>query len=68
VAKKLASPTNRPVQRRKPIRELKQDLIQIRVTAEQRRVLKQAADRAGLDLSSWMRMIGLKAAADEEKE
>ena len=59
--------SQRRIKRRKALRELKQDLIQIRVTAEQRQRLKEAADRAGLDLSSWMRMVGLKAASEENR-
>jgi uncharacterized protein (DUF1778 family) len=55
------------IKRRKPRRERKEDLIQIRVTTEQRQVLKTAADRAGLDLSSWMRMVGLRAASEENR-
>ena len=51
--------------RRKPVADLKEDLIQIRVTAEQRRLLKEGADRAGLDLSSWLRMVGLRAATEK---
>ena len=51
--------------RRKPVADLKEDLIQIRVTAAQRRLLKEAADRAGLDLSSWLRMVGLRAATEK---
>ena len=67
MAKKQATPTNRSVKRRKALRELKQDLIQIRVTSDQRRVLKEAADRSGLDLSSWLRMVGLKSASDQNE-
>ena len=52
----------RHIKRRKPRKERKLDLIQIRVTSDQRERLKEAADRAGLDLSSWLRMVGLKAA------
>jgi len=65
MAKKPETNGKRPFKRRKALRDLKQDLIQIRVTAEQRQTLKQAADRAGLDLSSWMRMVGLKAASGD---
>ena len=57
----------RRIKRRKPLRERKEDLIQIRVTAEQRQRLKEAADQAGLDLSSWMRMVGLKAASEDHR-
>lgn len=35
----------------------------IRVTAAQKRILADAAERAGLDLSSWLRALGLRAAA-----
>jgi uncharacterized protein (DUF1778 family) len=51
--------------RRKPARERKEELIPIRVTREQRQRLKEAADRSGLDLSSWLRMVGLKAANEQ---
>jgi uncharacterized protein (DUF1778 family) len=54
-----------PAQRRKAVGELKQDLIQIRVTSEQRRTLREAADQSGLDLSSWLRMVGLRAASEK---
>ena len=66
MAKKPRAVAVKPIKRRKPVRELKQDLIQIRVTAEQREALREAADRAGLDLSSWMRMVGLTAANDQK--
>jgi uncharacterized protein (DUF1778 family) len=64
---KSGTSNDRGVKRRKPRRERKEDLIQIRVTTEQRHTLKTAADRAGLDLSSWMRMVGLRAATDENR-
>jgi len=51
---------------RKP-RQLKDDRIQIRVSKEQRRKLEEAANRANLDLSSWLRALGLKAAEEGEK-
>jgi uncharacterized protein (DUF1778 family) len=47
-------------QRRKKIR--KEKSIQVRVTAEQKRILADAAAKAGLGLSSWLLMLGLKAA------
>ena len=37
-------------------------VVQIRVTDEQQRELQQAADRAGADLSTWMRMVALERA------
>jgi hypothetical protein len=65
MAKKTLDPTG-ATKRRKPARERKEELIPIRVTSEQRQRLKEAADRAGLDLSSWLRMVGLKAANDQK--
>jgi uncharacterized protein (DUF1778 family) len=59
-------PSPKAVKRRKALGDLKEELIQIRVTAEQRQFLKEAAHRAGLDLSSWMRMVGLRAANEQK--
>lgn len=51
-----------PPKRRKKVRK---DLsIQIRVTAEQKKILGEAATRAGLGLSSWLLTTGLKAATE----
>jgi len=51
--------------RRKKLR--KELSIQIRVTAEQKRILADAATKAGLGLSSWLLTTGLKAATVSEK-
>lgn len=56
---KAAAP---PIRRRKPKAARKESSILIRVTAAQKRELVQAADAAGLDLSSWLRALGLQAA------
>jgi uncharacterized protein (DUF1778 family) len=48
--------------RRKKVR--KDTSIQIRVTAEQKKILGDAATKAGLGLSSWLLTTGLKAAAE----
>jgi len=42
--------------------ERKEKVIVIRVTADQKRRLEQAAGTAGLELSSWMRSLALKEA------
>lgn len=42
--------------------ERKGDLIRVRVTSEQKDILSAAAERAGLDVSSWLRTIGLREA------
>jgi uncharacterized protein (DUF1778 family) len=44
--------------RRKPIR--KEDSVHIRLTAEQKEGLTEAATRAGLGLSTWLLMLGLR--------
>lgn len=52
------------IKRRKPKAARKESTVMIRVTAAQKRVLADAAERAGLDLSSWLRALGLRAAAE----
>ena len=42
--------------------ERKTVAIQVRVTAEQKRILVEAADLAGLELSTWIRTVMLKEA------
>jgi len=43
--------------------ERKEAFIRLRVTEEQKRVLTAAAEREGLDVSTWLRSLGLRAAA-----
>ena len=38
-----------------------------RVTAEQKRVLTEAAERTGLDVSAWLRVLGLREAAQKRE-
>ena len=40
----------------------KGDVVRMRVTAEQKQVMEQAAERAGLDVSAWLRQLALRAA------
>lgn len=56
---RLATPVARPV---KESGEKKSVIVAVRLTSEQRRALQAAADRVGVDLSSWLRMLGLEAA------
>lgn len=51
-----------PPKRRPRKAALKDQNILIRVTAEQKRALVAAAERAGLELSSWLRALGLREA------
>lgn len=46
--------------RRKPAAERREDLIRIRVTTEQKTLFTEAAERAGLDVSSWMRFLAMR--------
>jgi uncharacterized protein (DUF1778 family) len=54
------------MKRRKPSKERKESRVQLRMTEEQRRAMDEAAKKAGLDLSSWIRMVALKAAESSE--
>jgi uncharacterized protein (DUF1778 family) len=40
--------------------------IRIRVTAEQKQTLNDAATRAGLGVSSWLLMLGLREASADK--
>jgi len=56
------------VKRRKPKALRKEDMIRIRVTADQKRVMAEAAERAGLDVSTWLRVLGLREAGNAGRE
>lgn len=55
-----------PIKRRKPLSARKVNLITIRASDEQKRVLTEAAERDGLDLSSWLRSLGLREAQRQQ--
>jgi len=48
--------------KKRPPKALKGDVVRMRVTADQKRALENAADRAGLELSAWLRQLALRAA------
>ncbi|HVE70829.1 MAG TPA: hypothetical protein VNI54_05625 [Thermoanaerobaculia bacterium] len=52
--------------KRKPVvppeKPLKDDVIRMRVTAEQKAAIMAAAERDGLELSQWLRQLALRAA------
>jgi uncharacterized protein (DUF1778 family) len=54
------------IKRRKPAISRKEETIKVRSTRAEKSALQEAARKAGLDLSAWIRMVALKAA--EEKE
>jgi uncharacterized protein (DUF1778 family) len=49
----------RPAPAAKP---LKDDVVRMRVSAEQKQALAGAAEREGLELSVWLRQLALRAA------
>ena len=46
----------------KPRSQRKTELVRLRVSKTQKKTLADAALRAGLGVSSWLLMVGLKAA------
>jgi uncharacterized protein (DUF1778 family) len=53
----------RAPKRRKAVR--KEEQIHVRVTSDQKAALVEAADRAGLGVSSWMLSVALREATSE---
>jgi hypothetical protein len=53
------------VKRRKPKAERKEELIRVRVTSDQKASFIRSAEKEGLDVSSWLRRLGMRAVADE---
>ena len=47
---------------RKPKGQRKELTIRLRVTSEQRRLMLEAAEQTGLDLSAWLRTLGVREA------
>jgi uncharacterized protein (DUF1778 family) len=50
------------MKRRKMKAERKEEVIRLRVTGEQKQTLVQAAKAAGLEVSAWLRSLGLREA------
>jgi uncharacterized protein (DUF1778 family) len=48
--------------KKRPAKVVKGDVVRMRVTAEQKRALEDAAKRVGLELSAWLRQLALRAA------
>ena len=55
-------PAKSEPERRKDVR--KEDQIRIRVTADQKKILTEAAEKAGLGVSSWLLTLGLREARE----
>ena len=48
------------LKRRKPASDRRERQLRIRVTEQQKREWAEVARRAGLDLSSWLRMLAVR--------
>lgn len=59
----MTAPTKKT---RKPQALRKEESIRIRVTPAQKEALTEAATRAGLGVSSWLLMLGLREAQKSE--
>jgi antitoxin component of RelBE/YafQ-DinJ toxin-antitoxin module len=46
---------------RSAMKAIKDDVVRMRVSAEQKRAFVAAADREGLELSQWLRILALRA-------
>jgi uncharacterized protein (DUF1778 family) len=56
----MAKPQRKPKAR--PPRPVKDEMIRFRITSEEKAGLDAAAAKVGLDLSSWIRQLALRAA------
>jgi uncharacterized protein (DUF1778 family) len=50
--------------RKKTADQKKGQMLRVRVTADQRRILITAAQKAGLDVSSWLRAVAIERARE----
>jgi uncharacterized protein (DUF1778 family) len=49
------------MKRRKSKAQRKEELVRIRLTEDQKRMFVNSATAAGLDVSSWLRALGIQA-------
>lgn len=54
--------TKRRVRAASISRSLKDDVVRMRISAQQKQALTAAAERDGLELSAWLRQLALRAA------
>lgn len=48
--------------RKRPVKTTKDDVVRMRIPADQKQALVEAAMRDGLELSAWLRQLALRAA------
>ena len=65
---KSAKTKKKAVAHRKSAEDRKELMVKVRVTEDQKRTLARAADRDGLDVSSWLRNLGLQRARELESK
>lgn len=53
---------------RKAPEDKKDNLIKVRVTDDQKRLFADTAEGEGLDVSSWLRQVGIRAAKGSDRE
>lgn len=58
----LMAPTKRPPKTSAAAKPLKNDVVRMRISAEQKKALAEAAAKEGLELSAWLRQLALRAA------
>ena len=56
------------MKRRKSAEDRKEESVRIRMNTETKELLVEAEKRAGLDLSGWLRMLGLREAKKDLNE
>lgn len=54
--------THRTRSTKAPQKLVKDDVVRMRISAEQKKALLEAAARDGLELSAWLRQLALRAA------
>lgn len=52
------------IKRRKPASARRETIVKVLVTREEHEVLQEAANRAGVSLSTWLRLVGARAASN----
>jgi len=50
------------VKRKPPVKARKDDVVRMRIPAEHKQALIEAAAKDGLELSAWLRQLALRAA------
>lgn len=55
------------MRRRKPKAERKEQTIRVRLTDEQKELFVNSAAAAGLDVSAWLRWLGMQAALKQQE-